>query len=76
MNTKIFNLVKQNLQSAFILPKYKNIQITADTVVEDLPWTPVRYRKFKDTVEAELGLPCEYRGTLARIVEDLSERYI
>ena len=60
MNTKIFNLVKQNLQSAFILPKYKNIHITVDTVVEDLPWTPVRYRKFKDAVEAEIGLPCAF----------------
>ena len=34
MNTKIFNLVKQNLQSAFILPKYKNIQILNGPVFE------------------------------------------
>ena len=76
MNTKIFNLVKQNLEHAFNLPKYKDILITANTVVEELPWTPARYRKFKDAVENELSLPCEYRGTLEQIVADLSERYI
>jgi hypothetical protein len=76
MNTKIFNLIKENLETAFNLPKYQDIAITADTVVDQLPWTPARYRKFKDTVEHELALPCEYRGTLRQIVDDLSERYI
>jgi SAM-dependent methyltransferase len=75
MNTKIFSLITKNLQHAFILPKYRKISITADTVVDALPWTPARYRKFKDAVEAELSLPCEYRGTLKQIVDDLSERY-
>jgi hypothetical protein len=76
MNTKIFNLVQQNLQTAFDLPKYKDIVIDANTVVDLLPWTPARYRKFKDAVEYELSLPCEYQGTLEQIVNDLSERYI
>ena len=76
MNTKIFNLLQKNLQTAFNLPKYANISIDADTVVQDLPWTPARYRKFKDAVEAELSLPCDYVGTLKSISDDLSERYI
>jgi hypothetical protein len=76
MNTKIFNLISKNLQLSFNLPKYSNILINADTVVQDLPWTPARYRKFKDAVEAELSLPCDYVGTLREIVDDLSERYI
>ena len=76
MNTKIFTLITQNLTQAFNLPKYQNIKITADTVVQDLPWTPARYRKFKDAVEAELSLPCDYVGTLRNITNDLSERYI
>jgi hypothetical protein len=75
MNTKIFNLLQKNLQQAFALPKYADIAINADTCVQDLPWTPARYSKFKDTVETELGLSCEYRGTLREIVNDLSERY-
>ena len=76
MNTKIFNLICKNLQDSFSLPKYADIAIDADTRVQDLPWTPARYRKFKDAVEAELSLPCDYVGTLRSIVDDLSERYI
>lgn len=76
MNTKIFNLLQKNLQTAFNLPKYATISITADTLVQDLPWTPARYRKFKDAVETELSLPCDYVGTLRSITDDLSERYI
>jgi hypothetical protein len=76
MNTKIYNLICKNLQDSFNLPKYANITIDADTRVQDLPWTPARYRKFKDAVEAELSLPCDYVGTVRSIVDDLSERYI
>jgi hypothetical protein len=76
MNTKIFNLLVQNLHTAFALPKYANISIAADTIIQDLPWTPARYSKFKDAVEAELSLPCDYVGTLRSISDDLSERYI
>jgi len=76
MNTKIFNLIAKNLQQSFNLPKYANISIDADTQVQSLPWTPARYSKFKNAVEAELQLPCDYVGTLREIVDDLSERYI
>ena len=76
MNTKIFKLITKNLQDAFNLPKYQNIVIDENTAVDKLPWTPARYSKFKNTVEAELSLPCDYVGTLREIVDDLSERYI
>jgi len=76
MNTKIFNLICKNLQDSFSLPKYADITIDADTQVQALPWTPARYRKFKDAVEAELSLSCDYVGTVRSIVDDLNERYI
>ena len=76
MNTKIFKLITKNLQDAFNLPKYQNIVIDENTAVDKLPWTPARYSKFKNTVEAELSLPCDYVGSLREIVDDLSERYI
>ena len=77
MNTKIFNLIKENLTTTFNLPKYKNIVINKDTVVDELPWTPARYRKFKDTVEAALMLEdCAFNGPLLKIVDTISERYI
>ena len=78
MNTKIFALLEKNLKNSFNLPKYQKIfeSINADTVVQELPWTPARYRKFKDAVEAELHLDCDYVGTVRDITADLSERYI
>jgi hypothetical protein len=76
MNTKIFALLTKNLQEAFNLPKYSKIVIDETTVVDALPWTPARYSKFRDAVEAELSLPCDYVGTLEYITNDLSERYI
>ncbi len=75
MNTKIFTLLQKNLQLAFNLPKYAKISIDENTLIQDLPWTPARYKKFKDTVEAELSLSCDYIGTLKDITQDLSERY-
>lgn len=77
MNTKIFNLIQKNLLDAFNLPRYQKIydSINKDTVVDKLPWTPARYRKFKDTVEGELGLSSDFVGTLNNITDDLSERY-
>lgn len=77
MNTKIFALITKNLEEAFSLPKYSDIAITADTRVDDLPWTPARFRKFKDAVEAELALEdCVFNGPLRSIVNTISERYI
>lgn len=76
MNTKIFSLITKNLQTAFNLPKYSKISIDADTQVDQLPWTPARYRKFKEAMDAKLHLPCDYHGTVDRIVHDLSERYM
>lgn len=76
MNTKIFSLLQKKLVEAFNLPKYAKISINEKTQVDQLPWTPARYKKFKDAVEAELSLPCDYVGTLEEITKDLSERYI
>ena len=77
MNTKIFDLITKNLHQAFALAKYDTIRsaISPDTCVDQLPWTPARYRKFKDAVTAELQLDSDYVGTLKDIVADLSERY-
>lgn len=77
MNTKIFELLIRNLKSSFNLPKHQKISdgLCADTIVDRLPWTPAKYRKFKDNMESELHLQCDYVGTVKDIVSDLSERY-
>ena len=77
MNTKILALIEKNLKEAFHLPKFEGaVEITANTVVDDLPWTPALYKKFKDKMEAELSLSADYVGTVASIVNDLDQRYL
>ena len=75
MNTKIFKLITENLTEAFNLPKYQNIAIDETTLVDQLPWTPARYRKFKDAMWDELQLTSDYVGTIKQIVAELSEAY-
>lgn len=75
MNTKIFSLLTKNLHSAFALAKYAKITIGPDTVVQDLPWTPARFRKFKNAMEKELQLSGEYIGTVQQITADFDRRY-
>jgi hypothetical protein len=78
MNTKIFNFLKENLQKSFNLPKYTKVRdaIDKNTRIDQLPWTPARYRKFKDAVETELNLTSDFEGTLEQVAHNLSERYL
>jgi SAM-dependent methyltransferase len=78
MNSKIFNLVTEKLDQAFGLQKYDQVRasLTADTVIEALPWTPARYRKFQEAIETELDLTCNWAGTVADIVEQLDRKYL
>jgi hypothetical protein len=75
MNTKIFNLITENLKNTFKLPKYQNLSFKEETIVELLPWTPARYRKFKESIESELHITSDYKGTISDIVADLDKQY-
>lgn len=75
MNTKIFNLIKENLARSFNLARHAGLEFTTDTVVDQLPWTPARYRKFRDAVQNALQLDSNFAGTLREIVYDLDLRY-
>ena len=75
MNNKIFTLITENLCRSFNLARHAQLEFTADTVVEQLPWTPARYRKFRDAVTAELHLDSNYTGTVQSIVDDFDLRY-
>ena len=78
MNTKIFALLVKKLNDAFNLPKHQQIRdnINKDTQVDQLPWTPARYRKFKDAVEDEVHLDSDYIGSLEHIVVTLNQQYL
>lgn len=75
MNTKIFSLITENLRRSFNLARYSGMEFNADTEVDQLPWTPARYRKFRDAVQNELHLDSDFSGTVCMIVEDLDQRY-
>lgn len=77
MNGKIYNLVIKNLEEAFNLPKYADIlsNLNENTVVSELPWTPARFSKFKTKIESTVDLPCEFKGTVKQIVDELDIKY-
>ena len=76
MNTKIFQLFLKNLEESFNLPKYKDLSFDQNTVVNDLPWTPVKRVKFEDSIRQELNFESiDFSGTLSEIVSMLDKRY-
>ena len=78
MNSKIFNLLTENLRNAFKLPKYQLIfnSINENTEIDKLPWTPARYDKFKGIIEKELQVACDLTGTIKEVVEKLDSKYL
>lgn len=78
MNTKIYGLILKNLEAAFSLARYRTVKdnLGPNTRIETLPWTPARYRKFKEAIENELHLESGFVGTLAEVTEDFDRRYL
>ena len=78
MNSKIFNHLREKIEECFTLPKYHGIRenITADTVVLNLPWTPVRLRKFQESIEETFDLPVDLRGTVKEIAARIDTDYM
>lgn len=77
MNTKIFSLINKNLCQAFSLPKYQNLTIDYNTVIDNLPWSPARRRKFESSVLSSLAFTTgEFSGTVAECVDRFDRRYM
>jgi SAM-dependent methyltransferase len=78
MNNRIFRLISENLKDSFNLPKYDSVRdtLSKDTRVDQLPWTPVRFEKFKDKILNELGLDSTFEGTVAEITNALDTQYM
>lgn len=79
MNTRIFNLIIKNLETAFSLPKYDSVRTTLgkDTRVDFLPWTPARHSKFENAIKQELDFEeIDLIGTVEEIVGKLDKRYM
>ena len=69
MNTRIFSLVMRNLKFTFSLPKYDGIQLDENTVIDNLPFTPVRREKFAQAIMHELDIEhLDLTGTVKQFV--------
>jgi hypothetical protein len=78
MNSKIFNHIVKKLQETWHLPKYQEIRdsISADTVLDMLPWTPARKAKLQQELTETFNVPVELTGTVAELVERTDVRYL
>jgi SAM-dependent methyltransferase len=79
MNSKIFNLVMENLGEALNLPKYDEIKdsLTEQTTFEEMGITPVKFEKFQEDIKNRLGIKSGIRweGTIENIVNQLDIKY-
>jgi len=79
MNTRIFNLIEENLQNSFHLDKYAKIreEIGKNTIIYDLPWTPARLRKFEESIGDALQFEeVDVSGTIEEATKRLDEKYM
>ena len=70
MNTRIFSLVMKHLKDTFSLPKYDGLQLDENSVIDDLPFTPVRRGKFAQAIMHELDIEqLDLTGTVGQFVQ-------
>ena len=79
MNSKIFNLVMENLDEALNLPKYDHIRtnLNEKTTFEEMAITPVKFDKFKEDILTTMDLDANIRweGTIESVVDQLDIKY-
>jgi SAM-dependent methyltransferase len=78
MNNKIFNHIVKKLHETWNLPKHSAIResLAADTVLDSLPWTPVKKQKFKLDLEGTFGVAIDVAGTVEQLVDRTDDRYL
>lgn len=78
MNSKIFSHIIEKLHETWHLPRYATIraELSADTVLDQLPWTPARREKFCQQLANTFGVDIELEGTVADLVRRTDDRYL
>lgn len=67
----------QNLEQTFSLPKYADLHLTKDSVIDDLPFTPARKEKFCQSLMHELDIEqLDLTGTVEQFVQSLDTFYM
>jgi len=75
MNVRISRFIIEKLNRSFDLPKYEDLVIEGSSIFNELPWTPVRLKKFKEVVESEFKIDIDYSGTVNDIIQRINDRY-
>lgn len=78
MNSKILGFLLENLKESFKLSRWDTVRqgIDENTVVDSLPWTPARLKKFKDKVIATFQLDdINTDKTVADLTTEIDEKY-
>jgi SAM-dependent methyltransferase len=79
MNQKIYKMLIEELTYAFKPSKYDAVRknLSPTTNIEELPWTPVRYEKFKSAVKKILELDqASFEGSIDQVVDRLDKQYM
>lgn len=77
MNTKIFALVTEKINEAFHLDRFESVRngIDKHIVLNSLPWTPARQRKFVQAIEQEAWFEIDLDKTIEDSVAELDRKY-
>jgi SAM-dependent methyltransferase len=77
MNTKILRYVLENLRETFNLDRWSQIreELSAETVIGSLPWTPKRSEKFKSDIISTFDVDPELKGTVLDLTNDIDLKY-
>lgn len=75
MNRKIFDFLMKTLEDCFSLPKYKDVSIFSNTFVNNLPWTPKKFEKFKHFVDNTFDMELNYTDTVYGLSETINKKY-
>jgi SAM-dependent methyltransferase len=79
MNTKIYAHLVEKIEEAFSLPRYSHLhgKISADTVLDSLPWTPSRQHKLQQQLSETFDLDVNLaQGTVRSLVDHIDQRYL
>jgi SAM-dependent methyltransferase len=78
MNSKIFSHIIKKLHETWHLPRYESIRacLSADTQLDELPWTPGRKQKFCQQLSETFGVAVELEGTVEQLVNRTDDRYL
>jgi SAM-dependent methyltransferase len=77
VNIKILNYLLENLRNAFKLERWNEIreQISGNTIVTLLPWTPKRLEKFKQDIANTFDIEPNVEGSVLDVMNDIDNKY-